>query len=74
MNAPKYELRKGGTPDYSVWYFVLKSSDGSTLATSELYDSREAALTGIKSMRQSAASFTVNDLTEYTNVVTDKKQ
>ncbi|WP_256853749.1 YegP family protein [Pantoea sp. Fr+CA_20] len=63
--AGKYELKKGGTDRYSVWYFVLKTDSGRTLATSELYDSRSAALADIAVLRQEASSLTVNDLSEY---------
>jgi uncharacterized protein YegP (UPF0339 family) len=63
--AGRYELRKGGMIGHSVWYFVLKTSEGRTLATSELYDTLEAALADIAVMRKNAPARAVNDLTEY---------
>lgn len=63
----RYELRKGGLPGHEVWYFVLKSPQGQTLATSELYASRPAALEEIHAVRRCAATLTVNDLTQYSD-------
>lgn len=59
-----YELKKGGYLGTSVWYFVLKSDYGKVLATSELFSSREKALTEIAAVRSNASTFKVNDLTE----------
>ncbi|MCH9271899.1 YegP family protein [Pantoea ananatis] len=60
-----YELKKGGDSSYSVWYFVLRSSDGKILATSELFSSRESALSEISAVRANAKTLKVNDLTAH---------
>lgn len=59
-----YELKKGGDSSCSVWYFVLRSSDGRTLVTSELFSSRESALSEVSAVRKNAKTFKVIDLTE----------
>ncbi|MEP6852058.1 MAG: YegP family protein [bacterium] len=45
------------------FYFSLQDEDGETVASSEIYDSREAALNGIEAVRRSAATATVDDQT-----------
>jgi len=45
------------------FYFVLKSASGETIAQSEMYDSKAAALNGIKSVKKNAATATTDDQT-----------
>ncbi|ADU70291.1 YegP family protein [Pantoea sp. At-9b] len=45
------------------YYFVLKASNGETIATSEMYSSKQAAQTGIRSVQQNGSSVDVRDQT-----------
>lgn len=45
------------------YYFVLKASNGETIATSEMYSSKQAAQNGIKSVQQNGSSVDVRDKT-----------
>lgn len=45
------------------YYFVLKASNGETIATSEMYSSKQAAQNGIKSVQQNGSSVDVRDET-----------
>jgi len=51
--AGKFEIKAGRTGKFR---FNLKASNGQTILTSEAYDSRQAALKGIESVRKNAAN------------------
>ena len=51
-------------PIPSGYKFDLRSSNGQTIATSEVYDTRAACLKGIESVRKSAPVAPLEDLTE----------
>jgi uncharacterized protein YegP (UPF0339 family) len=56
----KFVLRKVKTG----YHFVLKASNGETIAQSEVYSSRKAAKNGIESVRKNAATAKVDDQTD----------
>jgi uncharacterized protein YegP (UPF0339 family) len=58
--AGKFEVFEDGSGGYR---FRLKAQNGEVIATSESYSRKEAALTGIDSIRQNAADANVEDLT-----------
>ena len=47
----------------SGYHFVLKASNGETIAQSEVYASKASAKNGIASVKKNAASATVDDQT-----------
>lgn len=56
----KFEIRKSVNGKF---YFVFKARNGKTIATSEMYESKQACRKGIKSIRKGMFAKTV-DLTE----------
>lgn len=51
MRRGKFVLRENEKGD---WYFVLKAGNGQVIATSETYETRQAAEKGIRSVRINA--------------------
>lgn len=43
------------------YHFVLKAANGETIAQSETYQSRAAAMSGIESVRTNASAATIDD-------------
>jgi uncharacterized protein YegP (UPF0339 family) len=58
--AGKFVLMKNARGQY---YFVLKASNGETIAQSETYGSKRAAQAGIESVKSNAGSATTDDQT-----------
>ncbi|QGY32642.1 YegP family protein [Pantoea cypripedii] len=59
-----YILKKSTkTVQSQKYYFVLKASNGETIATSEMYSTRQAAQTGIRSVQQNGSTDDVRDET-----------
>ena len=58
--AGKFELKKGQTGKF---HFNLVAGNGQVIATSEAYNSKEAALNGIESVRKNAPDAPVDDET-----------
>ena len=56
--AAKFVLTKSNSDKY---YFVLKAASGETIAQSEMYNSKAAAMNGIKSVKKNAAAATIDD-------------
>ncbi|WP_293797248.1 YegP family protein [uncultured Pantoea sp.] len=45
------------------YYFVLKASNGEVIATSEMYNSKQAAENGIRSVQSNGSSTEIHDET-----------
>lgn len=58
--AGKFVLTKNAQGQF---HFVLKAGNGETIAQSEMYNSKSAALNGIESVKKNAASAEVDDQT-----------
>jgi uncharacterized protein len=58
--AGKFVLKKGSTGKF---HFNLVASNGQVIATSEAYESKAAALNGIKSVQNNAPGAEVDDQT-----------
>jgi hypothetical protein len=58
--AGKFVLEKGSTGKF---HFNLHAANGQVIATSEAYNSKEAALNGIESVRKNAPDAPVDDET-----------
>jgi uncharacterized protein YegP (UPF0339 family) len=58
--AAKFVLNKSNSGKF---YFVLKAANGETIAQSEMYNSKAAAMNGIKSVRKNAAEAKLDDQT-----------
>lgn len=59
-----FELKKSGTTLITQkYYFILKASNGEPIAQSEMYSSKQAALNGIQSVKDNAATAPIKDLT-----------
>ncbi len=58
-----YVLSKSDTASSQKYWFVLKASNGETIATSEMYSSKQAAENGIRSVQQNGTSTTIHDET-----------
>jgi uncharacterized protein YegP (UPF0339 family) len=56
--AGKFVLKKGQSGKF---HFNLVAANGQVIATSETYNSKEAALNGIESVRKNAPDAPVND-------------
>ncbi len=56
----KFQLRKGSTGKFR---FVLLSTNGQVVATSESYERKASALAGIRSVQKNAATAEVEDTT-----------
>jgi len=59
--AGKFQIYKDAGGKFR---FTLKSSNGEIIASSETYNSKEAALDGIRSVRNTAPTATVEDMTK----------
>ena len=51
MRRGRFVLKENEKGD---WYFVLKASNGQVIATSEIYETRQGAENGIRSIRYTA--------------------
>lgn len=58
--AGKFLLKKGTTGKF---HFNLFASNGQVIASSESYDTKQAALNGIESVKTNAPGATVDDQT-----------
>jgi uncharacterized protein YegP (UPF0339 family) len=58
--AAKFQLKKGTTGKYR---FVVLSSNGQVVATSEAYERKASALAGIKAIQKIVATASVEDTT-----------
>jgi uncharacterized protein len=58
--AGKFVLKKGSSGKF---HFNLHAANGQIIATSEAYNSKEAALNGIESVKKNAADARVDDET-----------
>jgi uncharacterized protein YegP (UPF0339 family) len=58
--AGKFLLKKGNSGKY---HFNLVAANGQVIATSEAYESRSSALSGIESVKNSAPGAQVDDQT-----------
>jgi uncharacterized protein len=58
--AGKFVLKKGQTGKF---HFNLVATNGQVIATSEAYNSKEAALNGIESVRKNAPDAALDDET-----------
>lgn len=57
-----FELKKSNnTLLTQQYYFVLKASNGQTIAQSEMYTTKEGALNGINSVKANAATAAIHD-------------
>jgi len=70
--AAKFQLRKGTTGKYR---FVILSSNGQVVATSEAYERKASALAGIKAIQKIVTTAAVEDTTtkEYAEAEAAKK-
>ncbi len=44
------------------WYFTLTAANGKVIADSELYDTKQACMNGIKSVIRNAANATIEEM------------
>jgi uncharacterized protein YegP (UPF0339 family) len=58
--AAKFDLKKAASGQF---HFNLKAGNGEIIATSEMYESKSAALNGIDSVRRNAADAVLDDQT-----------
>ena len=58
--AGKFEIKQAKSGQF---HFNLKAGNGEIIATSEMYNSKDAAKNGIESVKTNAASAEVVDLT-----------
>jgi uncharacterized protein YegP (UPF0339 family) len=58
--AAKFEIKKSANGQF---HFNLKAGNGEIIATSEMYNSKDAAKNGIESVKSNAPSAEVVDLT-----------
>ena len=63
MNAPNDQRYERKTSDKNEPFFVLKASNGQVVGQSEMYSSAAATEGGIASVKKSAPTATVADLT-----------
>jgi uncharacterized protein YegP (UPF0339 family) len=59
--AGKFVLKKGSTGKY---HFNLVASNGQVIATSETYERKQSALSGIESVKDNAPGAEIEDQTE----------
>lgn len=59
-DVSKFVVKKGSTGKF---HFNLVASSGQTVATSESYTSKEAAIKGVDAVRRAAADAVVDDQT-----------
>ncbi|HEX7833900.1 MAG TPA: YegP family protein [Pseudolysinimonas sp.] len=58
--AAKFEIKKSANGKF---HFNLKAGNGEIIATSEMYNSKDAAKNGIESVKKNAPTAEVVDLT-----------
>jgi uncharacterized protein len=58
----KFEIRK--TKEGEQWYFVLIAPNSKTIATSEMYDSKQSCEKGIDAVKEYAPDAEVEDKTK----------
>ncbi len=46
----------------SYWWFTLSASNGKVIAASEMYNSKRACISGIKSVIKNAATATIEEI------------
>ncbi|MCU8005702.1 MULTISPECIES: YegP family protein [unclassified Shewanella] len=56
-----FELKKSDKKTTQPYYFVLKASNGETIATSEMYSSKQSALNGIASVQKNGSTTDIRD-------------
>jgi uncharacterized protein YegP (UPF0339 family) len=59
--AGKFVLTKGSSGKY---HFNLEAANGQVIATSQTYERKESAISGIESVKNNAASAAVDDQTK----------
>ncbi len=59
--AAKFVVKKGTTGKFR---FILLSTNGKVIATSETYETKRACLAGIESVRKNAPNATIDDQTK----------
>ena len=59
--AAKFVLKKGSSGKF---HFNLQAANGQVIATSETYESKEAAINGIESVKKNAPVAEVDDQTD----------
>lgn len=55
-----FEINKSSNGQY---YFVLKAGNGKTIATSEMYTTKDGCKNGIQSVKDNASTAEIKDLT-----------
>lgn len=55
-----FEINKSSNGQY---YFVLKAGNGKTIATSEMYTTKDSCKNGIQSVKDNASTAEIKDLT-----------
>lgn len=63
MSHPRFEVKKGLIPIRRRYFWHLRAANGEIVAASELYNSKQACLDGIDSVRVSAGTAFLVDLT-----------
>lgn len=64
MKKPYFELKKSGkTILGQQYYFVLNASNGETVATSEMYATKQGAKEGIEVVKRAVNAAPTKDLT-----------
>lgn len=58
-----YELKKSTKDTPQPYYFVLKAGNHETIATSEMYASKQGAMNGIAAVQKNGPSEVIKDLT-----------
>jgi uncharacterized protein YegP (UPF0339 family) len=58
--AAKFVLKKGSSGKF---HFNLQAANGQVIATSETYESKEAAINGIESVKKNASDAAIDDKT-----------
>jgi len=58
--ASKFVVKKGSSGKF---HFNLIATNGQVIATSEAYESKQAALNGIESVKKNAPAATIDDQT-----------
>ena len=59
--AGKFQLYRDASGKF---HFTLKAANGEIIASGETYNSKEAALDGIRSVRNNAPTATIEDMTK----------
>lgn len=59
-----YVLKKSYKSVPQPWYFLLKADNHETIATSEMYSSKDAAKKGIASVQKNGVSEVIKDETQ----------